>query len=406
MTTLYELVDQEELQQMIAEGRIKKQVHPSLPISIYNYTARAQYMGVWNESERVCRGLIVVDDTNEVIARGPSKFFNYGQTGAPEIAPTDLVQITRKEDGSLGIGWYFDGHYGVATRGSFTSDQAVHAGELLNADLNYEIKECYDEGMTKIFEIVYPDNRIVLDYADRDELIPLGEVGLASGLIEYREYEILHEVTTFYPIPFSQALAMPIPADEEGYVLDVVRHVEKFDGGYYDTIGHVKLKGEEYKILHGLLTNTNARRIWIQLAARDCYKLIKEMADRSGKNPDKLVATFLGMDPEDFNRVNVEQSLEDTLLTNVPDEFYDWVTKKIDSINDRVYDLIIQSITLAGHASMVEDRKTRYELVKDHPMCSEILRLVDSRDPSSLTLKAWSLAKPDGDDTPFKLQED
>jgi len=367
------------------EGRISKQVHPTLPLSIYNYTAKAQYVNQWLKSERVCRGLIVEDFTYEVIARGPEKFFNYGQTGSPDVWLDDEVIVTRKEDGSLGIGWVYGPHVGVATRGSFMSEQALHASTDLLHEIGEEIRHTATRGFTKIFEIVYPENRIVLHYGDRDELIPLGNVDNETGLIVERYSPNIVRLRT----TVADALKMEIPDDEEGYVLDVLR------GG--ETASHVKLKGETYKLLHAILTNTSARRIWVEMAARACHHWIET---------DQQWASLLNNDPEDFKRVKVEKSIEETLLTNVPDEFYDWVTKKIDSINDTVSDLVIQGILLGGQIAMIDDKRKRFETVKDHPLCKQILAYADSRDETKMIVKAWQLAKPEGNDTPFRTQED
>lgn len=387
MTTLYDLVDQNELERMMAENRISKQVHPYLPLTIYNYTNRAQFVNEWTESERVCRGLIVEDGTLDVIARGPSKFFNYGQTGAPDIDLESWVRVSRKEDGSLGIGWAYRGHYGVATRGSFASEQSVYATEkLFTNDDKANIDWAGDRGLTRIWEIVYPDNRIVLDYKGREELISLGTVSLESGLITYRPKSVVEEEI----VHIQDALKFPIPADEEGYVLDILNASGM-------VTAHVKLKGEEYKILHGLLTNTNARRIWVQMAARACRKYINSAEEWS---------RLLHHKAEDFMRVDTSKDIVDTFLTNVPDEFYNWVTKKIDSIQDRVDDLVAQARTLAGRASLIEDKRSRYELVKDHPLCREILQYVGKNDETNIILKAWVLAKPEGNDTPFRVDED
>jgi RNA ligase len=324
---------------------------------------------------------------------------NYGDPKAPEVTPETLVHVTRKEDGSLGIGWTYAGQYGVATRGSFTSDQAKHATAKLDGWLKKDIDYAAEVGSTVIWEIVYPENRIVLDYKGRDELIHLGNVNNERGVVGFRANVI---VDNHWMIPFKEALKLPIPADEEGYVLDILD--EKFVMGsngrldsHVTTTGHLKLKGEEYKILHGLLTNTNARRIWVQLAARACHHWIEK---------DQDWARLLKNDPEDFKRVKIDKDITETLLTNVPDEFYGWVTKQIDSINDKVSDLVIQSILLAGQLSMIGDKKARFELVKDHVMCADILRFVESRDESRIILKAWQLAKPEGDETPFKQEED
>jgi RNA ligase len=399
---IYDLLDEIELNDMIKEKRINKQVHKDLPISIYNYSNRAQFLGKWSKAERVCRGLIVEDATGKVIARGPEKFFNYGQTGAPEVSLDTPVLVTRKEDGSLGIGWTYDGHYGIATRGSFQSDQAIHATakltDLGKQSLDWHLKH----GFTRIWEIVYPENRIVLDYGNLDRLIDIGTVSNKSGLITNRMRD---QITGRWYMPLSEALGMQIPADEEGYVLDLFD--KEFDQyGHGTVIGHVKLKGEEYKILHGLLTNTNARRIWVQLAARDCHTLVEKVAIDNEKEIGKVWATYVGHDPADFLRVNVEKDIVDTLLTNVPDEFYDWVTKKIDAINDTVSDLIIQAITLGGQVAMVDDKRARHEMVKAHPLCKEILLYAEDRDLTRITLKAWKFAKPEGDDTPFRVDED
>lgn len=376
-------------------------------MSIYNYTAKAQFVNVWTTSERVCRGLIVEDGTNKVIARGPAKFMNYGQPGAPVTDLDTLVRVTKKHDGSLGIAWRYGNQYGIATRGSFLSEQATHATALIDGLIQAYIDEAQTNDVTPIYEIVYPENRIVLDYGDRDELIELGEVDINEGIIIYRPSDLCHEVHEGRAyITLREALELPIPADEEGYVLDIMAQRIKMYDTWFETDDHVKLKGEEYKILHGLLTNTNARRIWVQLAARDCHQYVADLAAKNGKEIEKVWATYVGHDPEDFLRVKVEKDIAETLLTNVPDEFYAWVTKKIDSINDTVSDLIIQAITLAGQISLIGDRKARYDLVKDHPLCKEILTFVEDRELSSIVLKAWKLAKPEGDDTPFKAQEE
>jgi RNA ligase len=398
MVNLSDLLDLTELDNLIAEKRITRQVHPSLPIYILNYSNRAQFLGKWTNTERVCRGLIVEDGTDKVIARGPEKFFNYGQPGSPILPMDSLTRVTTKHDGSLGIGWMYDGHFGIATRGSFLSDQAQHATALMTDQLRLDIQQASVfrsnfGGSTSVYEIVYPGNRIVLDYGDRDELIPLGLVDNQDGKIHFRPEEMYQTPV----ITLAEAIKMPIPSDEEGYVLDIQPFGETH---------HIKLKGEEYKILHGLLTNTNARRIWVQLAARDCHQFVEKIAIENEKEIEKVWATYVGHDPEDFLRVKVHEDIVDTLLTNVPDEFYDWVTKKIDAINDTVSDLIIQAIMLGGQIALIDDKRKRHEMVKNHPLCKEILLYAEDRDLTRITLKAWKFAKPEGDDTPFRVDED
>lgn len=271
MTRVGDLLDVNELRRMMDEKRIQKQVHPTLPLYILNYTQRAQFAGEWTQSERVCRGLIA-DFGGEVIARGPEKFFNYGQPGAPEVALDDWVRITRKEDGSLGIGWEYKGHYGVATRGSFASDQAIHASELLTEDDKSNIDWAKDRNFSRIWEIVYPENHIVLHYGNRDELIPLGTVNNSTGIIEYRPYTVVHSLKE---LTFADVLALPIPDDEEGYVLDILT-----DTGFPAVSGHLKLKGARYKELHAATFKLSERSIWEAMGrGEDMEKFVADLPD-------------------------------------------------------------------------------------------------------------------------------
>ena len=66
----------------------------------------------------------------------------------------------------------------MATRGSFESDQAIHATRRLN---DYRFHRDTARRWTLLVEIVYPANRIVCDYTDRDGLIMLGAVRVRDG---------------------------------------------------------------------------------------------------------------------------------------------------------------------------------------------------------------------------------
>jgi RNA ligase len=389
---LHDLLDLGELNYLMSEKRIAKQVHPTLPISIYNYTAKAQFRNQWLESERICRGLIVEDGTDMVIARGPSKFFNYGDPRVPQVSLDTPARATVKHDGSLGIGWEYEGQFGIATRGSFMSEQAIHATSKIDDEIKEKISK--HRSGTQIFEIVYPDNRIVLDYGGRDELIDLGVVYNQDGAIWFRPKEIY----TSEPITLADAFRLPVGDDEEGFVIDV----RPEDGNYF----HVKLKGETYKLLHAILTETSARRIWAQLAWRACKDLLPP-AEEGSDAAQKVWAFRLGNDPADFERIDTSKSIEETFLEQVPDEFYEWVTKQIDSIQDNVYDLTGQAKTLADKIKDMPKGKERFDIVREHPLQTEIIRYVDNGcvDDSGMTVLAWKISKP-GDETPFKTQEE
>lgn len=264
---LTELFSLEELEIMLQDGYVKETKHPTLPLTILNYTDKTTYEQRWNPATTHCRGLIVNNVTHEVIARGPRKFFNYGEPSAPMYHLSTPVAVTRKEDGSLGIGWFFEGTHGVATRGSFQSEQAAHATELLTEDDKANIVWA-DGNYSRIWEIVYPENRIVLDYGERDEIIRLGSVNNQTGLIQWRPRPDL----SMGHITLAEAIAWPIPDDEEGYVLDILdQHGEVID--------HLKLKGDKYKELHSAIFGLTERKVYDAWVAGTESSLIEELPD-------------------------------------------------------------------------------------------------------------------------------
>lgn len=245
MTSLKDVVDLRDLEEEIQAGYVKCTAHPDYPYSILNYTDKAQFDNRWTDTVKNCRGLIYNVDTFEVIARGMPKFFNHNQPGAPEIGLDDIVHVADKADGSLGILYPTpDGRWAIATRGSFTSDQALHATERFE-ELGLEFVAEY--GFTQVYEIIYPENRIVLNYGDRDELVLLGVVDNETGRFYPDTLEPGYEGT----MTFGEALAQPPRVNAEGYVFTRVS-----DGAM------AKYKYDAYLLLHKAIFGLSARKLW------------------------------------------------------------------------------------------------------------------------------------------------
>lgn len=116
-----------DLQTMLDGGYIARRQHPTAPLMIYNYTARAQYDNVWNAATLACRGLIC-DLAGKVVARPFPKFFNLDQV---TTLPDEPFEVYEKLDGSLGILYWLDGQPCIATRGSFDGEQARWATQWI-----------------------------------------------------------------------------------------------------------------------------------------------------------------------------------------------------------------------------------------------------------------------------------
>ena len=140
---------------------------------LFNYTPRAVFARRWNPVERVCRGLIVHVPTASLHALPFEKFFNLGETPDTTLdaLPAGPVEATAKIDGSLGILYRAADGPAVATRGSFSGDQARWATAHLRA--HYDLRTLPAD-VTLLFEIVYPANRVVLNYGDLEALVLIG----------------------------------------------------------------------------------------------------------------------------------------------------------------------------------------------------------------------------------------
>jgi RNA ligase len=269
VTLLADVLDPAGLASAVENGQVRVQRHPRRPLLIHNYTEACQYAGAWTAVTLACRGLIVDESTGVVLARPFSKFFNHSEGNAPILRPGAPVAVTDKADGSLGIIFRDEDGWAVATRGSFTSDQARHATRTLRDRYADFVPPA---GLTVLVEIVYPANRIVLDYAGLDDLILLGAVDIATG----RTYGPAAVpdwpgpvVESFGYATLAEALAAPPRAGREGLVVHLL-----------DTDERVKIKYADYVRLHRLVTGLSARTVWeVLVAGGDLDALTEPLPD-------------------------------------------------------------------------------------------------------------------------------
>lgn len=254
MVNIYDLMGAEEMVRMVKEGYVRVQRHPVYPYNIACYTKQAMFERVWNDVTMNCRGLIYHQETGEVIARPFKKFFNYGEPSAPTFKPDDWVTVFDKVDGSLGIAYDTPDGPAIATKGSFASDQALHATGLLRTKYpRYQV----DDYCTDLFEIIYPENRIVLDYGDTNELRYLGSVINHSGghywngvLIGYYDMPKNHFLVNGWYGQVLGQIDLHRPNAEGVVILNE------------DTGERLKLKQEDYIELHKVMTGLNERQLW------------------------------------------------------------------------------------------------------------------------------------------------
>ena len=277
-----------KIDKLIQDGYISERHHKDFPFKILNYTAKCQYESNWCFETLNCRGLIL-DEDNKIIARGMSKFFNYGEYGkdtklGKELPPYKSFDVYEKLDGSLGILYTRpDGELAIATRGSFESDQALMGTKILQKKLP---KLQINPDCTYLWEIIYPENRIVIDYGDETDLVLLAIIENATGKdIKRSHLESFARtwkcsITRMYDYKtvdeLIDGMKKVTDKDKEGYVIQ------------FNTGLRVKMKYEEYVRLHKIITGVNTKGIWEMM--------------RDG------------------------ESLE-SLIEKVPDEFHKWITE-------------------------------------------------------------------------------
>lgn len=312
-----ELFDPKLLVENIDNGNISQRKHPTVPLWIYNYTPQCAWNRSWNDATLNCRGLILDSNWN-VVARPFKKFFNYGQEGI-EFDLNVPAEVTDKADGSLGILYHYekDGiwQHAIATRGSFESDQAIHATAVWND--KYKDLAIGSAFHTFLLEIVYPTNRIVLNYDGLDDLILLGAVQNSTGKVYGPEIAAAllcwdgPLVTTFEYKSLSEALTAPPRANAEGFVIRIL-----------DTDLMVKVKYEEYLELHRIVTNLNEKTIWEQLSSGMTLKdIVAPLPDEFAKWATG-VCVRLNNEVEDIFRKVIKEFYEIMLDLSATSEAY------------------------------------------------------------------------------------
>jgi len=253
----------ETLNRYYEDGLLYKQTHPSLPLTIWNYTEKVQYEMLWDDVTIQCRGL-VTDDAGSIVAKPFPKFFNYEEVIDKGVIPWDseYIHVQEKMDGSLGILFNYKDEWIMATRGSFTSDQAIKGLEIIkrNYDLNKFVKE-----VAYLCEIIYPENRIVVDYGD-ERIIFLG------ATVPELEFNWTPAKAIFKTsgIPEDDIVwsKMDTLSNETFKNYQDLNHHNKegFVIRFYPSNYRVKIKFEEYVRLHKIMTNFSTRNVWETLS--------------------------------------------------------------------------------------------------------------------------------------------
>ena len=304
------------LNQYISDGLIYANKHKVYDLWILNYTPKTTYERLWNDYSLSCRGL-VVDAEGTVIARPFAKFKNYEEHDPSEIDLTEEYEVFEKMDGSLGILFYYDvaKEWMLATRGSFESEQAIEGMNILKN--MFGVGDYYwnalNKNSTYLYEIIFPTNRIVVNYGNLSDMVLLTVIDNKTGYeLSYHDlvikYQDIFSIVKRYTLPKVMNLGelrVHEVENKEGFVL-------KFANGF-----RVKVKFLDYCRLHSIITNVSNVSVWEAL--------------KEGKDLTEII-------------------------TNVPDEFFSYVKKVIADL-EKLYKSIEGNCLTKHNAIFYGDNK-------------------------------------------------
>jgi len=270
------------LDKFTEEGFLRKMISPCGKLVLYNYSDKCTYEKKWNKHTLNSRGTVYEIESGEVVARAFPKFFNFGELAVSRqrnlIKQTEFTAF-EKFDGSCGIVFYYGGKWNVNTRGSFTSNQSIKAEEMLQ---KYDTSKLNPE-LTYIVEIIYPENRIILDYGMDEKLVLLAGFYTRSG-IELGDFEL----KSSSPFPKSPSVEfksineviesqIKLGSTEEGFVV-------RFRDGY-----RVKFKSAEYMKIARIISNMSYLSFWKCMKNGKVDKdILEEIPEEFRETSDKI----------------------------------------------------------------------------------------------------------------------
>lgn len=347
---------------MVNDGMRRKGLEDLVLLNYYP-TAAFRKASEWKDIERVARGLIFEKGTGRLVARPFAKFFNYGELDEDaHITDADIQDIAYKEDGSLGICFFYNGDWWACTHGSLSSDQGIKATEMLRLKDTNKLNTQY----TYMTEIIYPENRIVTDYGNMEDLILLEVIPLDANEVVYARH-----VNTLLSTVFTA------------------------DSGYFKTVNFSRVNmiqqiqeycetQPDYNFEGFVVTLTNGRKVKFKtteyLKVHRCRfdVSVKRVKDLMINNPDTLL------------------QWKETL----PNEFFDEVDRIVESITkycDEGLSIVIEKVN-----KIFEDKGISWNQNLKH--VGKVIHVEVKRDvPGYVLDAAWHYARGDDIQKVYKI---
>ena len=268
-------INMDECYELKKSGFLQMKKHLEYPLYILNYTSKTQYQQRWCKELIHARGLVVTED-GEIIARPLPKFFNHYEITEWGELHEENYELFKKMDGSLVIMFYYKDKCIFCTRGSFISQQALKAEEIFKKKYmdEYVNKEC-----TYCFEVIYPQNKIIVDYGMLEDLFLISIIHTKTGKnvnIDQAGFNTVQKIAT-NGVYFTEWIQHNV-VNEEGYVMrfidDNLRIKIKF-ANYFE-----KHKGKHLNVNKIKQSMKKMQIINLNTIPDECYDKVKEIINQ------------------------------------------------------------------------------------------------------------------------------
>lgn len=244
--------------------RFHEELGHSVEYVVFSYRI-ASYTDFLNDGALESRGIMFFNNGDEykIVSRTPQKFFNINEnpfTMDLNFDEDPIVESLIKEDGSLISTYSITGKdVYCKSKQSVNSEQAVLAGELLNADADLlsRVITAESDGYTVHLEYCAPSNRVVISY-DRPQLIVIMARHKRTG--EYMSHEEI--VARFGKYAVESDPALSEYDNQYEYIESVKRRKNGTEGVVCRTKSGLffKVKTDWYASLHHIKDSISSPR--------------------------------------------------------------------------------------------------------------------------------------------------
>lgn len=241
----------------VEKGLLRCDISDDQSLVVYTYTDSCTYDRAWDEITINSRGHVFDRKTGECVARPFSKFFNLSTTPETMAEVLDWAspfRVYEKYDGWLAVLYRQDGKFKISTRGSFHSLGAIAATKWIQTkDLSFLPDE-----VTLCFELISPEQRIILNYGEDIKLVLLAGFNRHTG----EEYD--HEQLEKWAAQAGIEMAQLHPYTSLAEMLEYQAKVEDREGFVirFSSGLRVKIKTEWYRRLSKILSTLSPIALW------------------------------------------------------------------------------------------------------------------------------------------------